>query len=97
MWRTLPGIDEIMLNPMTARVPGTQEAATLYALSGLLGRRATAGNMQAIAQYVSRLPEDHQVLTMKVISSRKRKPEEADPMKTAAFIGWAASHPDVLL
>ena len=97
VWRTLPGIDEIMLNPMTARVPGTQEAATLYALSGLLGRRATAGNMQAIAQYVSRLPEDHQVLTMKVISSRKRKPEEADPMKTAAFIGWAASHPDVLL
>lgn len=91
VWRSLPNIDQILLNPDTAPVPN-EEPATLYALSGLLARRATQGNFGAMVRYIGRLPRDHAVLTMKMAT--QKAPEV---MQTQGFIQWSVNNQDVLL
>ena len=92
VWRSLPNIDQIIMSPKTAPVPPADEAGTLYALAGLLARRATQANFGSICQYMGRLPKDHGVLTMKM--STQKAPEV---MQTAAYIQWAADNQDVML
>ena len=92
VWRTLPNIDQIIMSPKTAPIPPQEEPATLYAVAGLLGRRATPGNFGAICQYLGRLPKDHQILVMKIATSRA-----PEVMATQAFIEWSSKNQDVLM
>lgn len=91
VWRSLPNIDQILMNPKTAPIP-EGEPATLYALSGLLARRATDGNFGAMGQYVERLPKEHQILTMKMATSRT-----PSVMNTQGYINWSVNNADVLM
>ncbi len=59
MFRELPNIDAIMLNPQSAPVPNGP--ATLFAVSSALARRTNAGNFGRILQYVARMPQEYGV------------------------------------
>lgn len=90
IFRNLPSIDGILLNPGTANVP--EDPATLYALSGALARRADDNNIDRIKQYAERMPDEFTVLTM--ADASKRNP---DIQSTAAFIAFASQYSELVL
>lgn len=89
IFRKLPNIDNILLNPTTVPVP--TDPATLYALSGSLAAKATESNFERVCQFCERMPPEFSVLT---VSYAGRKTVELT--HTAAFGKWAVKHQDVL-
>lgn len=89
--RNLPDPDHIIANPTTAKVP-TADPATAYALVGVLSRKATEKNIEAIFQYIDRMDKEYSVLFVRDIN--KVKPALT---KTAAFVKWAVANKDVLI
>lgn len=89
--RKMPDPDQVLMKPEEAPVP--EEPATLYALCGALGMRATEQTMPMIVEYANRLPADFSVLT--VMDSVTKG--GSDVTKTRAFIDWANKHQDVLM
>ena len=89
VWRKLPSVDAILLNPDHGDVP--TDPATLYALSGSLSSRAENGNFDRILRYTKRMPAEFNVLTVSLATKR-------DPAlcATQAFGGWAAANGSVL-
>ena len=87
--RKLPNPDTIIQSPMTANVP--DDPATLYALTGALGNKATVENFGNIVKYAERMPAEFSVLC---VSYASRKNEEL--ASTEAFTKWAIAHQDVL-
>lgn len=90
VFRTLPSIDGILVNPLKADVPS--DPSTLYALSTALARRATDNNFGAIWTYSKRMPPEFCVLTMSDATTK-------DPalQHTKAFIEFGSEYADVLL
>jgi hypothetical protein len=89
IFRKLPNLDAVLMNPDTAEVPS--DPATLYAISGGLAERATEANLERVVTYTSRMPAEFSVLS---ISYAVRKtPALAN---TAAFTRWALAHQSVL-
>lgn len=89
IFRKLPNVDNIIMNPTTVPVP--TDPATLYALSGSLAAKATDGNFERVCTYAERMPAEFSVLT---ISYAARKDKALSD--TAAFAKWAVKHQDVL-
>lgn len=89
IWRKLPNIDNLMLNPSTTDVP--DDPATLYAISGAIADRATEANFDRMVTYCSRMPGEFSVLA--VSYAARKNPELAS---TGAFTKWALDHQDVL-
>lgn len=89
IWRKLPNVDNILLNPTAGEVP--TDPATLYALSGSIAERATESNFERVCTYAERMPAEFSVLT---ISYACRK--NPDLANTQAFIKWSLKHQDVL-
>lgn len=83
LFRNLPDIDQVILNPKGAAVP--EEPGVLYAISGALAHRMTEATVAPITQYLERLPAEIAVCTMKDAVTRK-----VDLTKTKAFITWAS-------
>jgi hypothetical protein len=89
IWRKLPNIDNLLLNPTAGDVP--TDPATLYAIAGSIAERATEGNFERVCTYSERMPPEFSVLT---ISYACRK--NPDLANTQAFIKWSLKHQDVL-
>jgi hypothetical protein len=89
LYRTLPSIDAILLNPSTSPVP--DQVATLYAVSAALGRRADEQNLGRVIQYLDRLPEEYNVAAIKDATARNEKLAH-----TPEFTAWAVKHSDVI-
>jgi hypothetical protein len=89
LYRKLPNIDSIILNPKTAALP--EDPATRYAVTFALASRATAQNWRNIIAYFDRLPEEYAVLGIK--HSTMRDPTLAN---TVEFTKWAVAHQDIL-
>jgi hypothetical protein len=87
--RTLPNPDQVLMNPDKAIVP--DQPATLYALCGVLARKATENNMDRVVKYANRLPEEFSVTMIK--QATDRDPELSN---TRAFISWASDHQEAL-
>jgi hypothetical protein len=83
MFRELPSIDEIVLNPKNA--PVSNEPAVQYALAGALAHRMTDQNIEAIVTYLNRLPAEISVVSMKDAVTRKR-----ELSLTKSFVKWSA-------
>jgi hypothetical protein len=70
IYRGLPNIDRILVNPKTESVPkpGKDDNAgqILYALCGALSHRATEDNFGRIMEYVGRMPGEFQSLFVKM-------------------------------
>jgi hypothetical protein len=89
LYRSLPSIDAILLNPTGSPVPN--EASTLYAVSSALARRAQPGNFGRVIQYLDRLPVEFGVMGVRDATTR-----DAQLTSTPEFTNWAVQHSDVV-
>jgi len=87
---TLPSFEQIVLAPDKAPVP--KEPSACYAVSALLTSRVEEINFTSVAKYLSRLPDEFSVLTMK--DAIKRKPKI---VQTKQFTEWSIKHKDVFV
>jgi hypothetical protein len=90
LYKSLPSIDAIMLNPKAAPVP--KEVATLYAVSAALARRAQADNFGRVIQYLDRLPTEFNVMSVRDAVTR-----DATLQPTPEFTTWSIAHSDVVM
>ena len=87
--RSIQSPDTILMNPEKGDIP--EEAATLYAISTALARKATENNMDRVVTYANRLPDEFSVLLVK--DALDRDPAVAD---TRAYIEWVAEHHEIM-
>lgn len=83
IYRKLPSPDAIIVNPKSVEVP--KDPATLYALCGALAHRAAPDNFGRIMQFVSRIPQEFQVLFVR--DALKKTPAI---QTSSEFIKWAS-------
>lgn len=70
LYRDLPSIDEVILNPSKAPVP--REPGALFALCGALAHRMNDNNISPICTYLDRLPTENAVACMKDATTKNR-------------------------
>jgi MoxR-like ATPase len=70
LFRQLPSIDEILLNPETAPLPG--EPSAQIAIATALGRAMTDHSIGQGIKYLDRMPTEMRVLAMRDASARTR-------------------------
>jgi hypothetical protein len=63
MFRELPNIDAILLNPLQEPVP--ENAASQYAIASALARCASDTNFDRVCLYLNRLPTEFRVLCVR--------------------------------
>ena len=79
---TMPSVDAILLNPQTAPIPTS--SSTLYAVSCALAYRATKGNFDRVAQYLTRLMTDHAEFAAHCVKDAVRR--TPDITQTTAYV-----------
>lgn len=89
IYRQLPSLDGILMNPDKAKVPG--DAGPCLAIASGLARKATAANFDRVITYVDRMPAEWGVYCVK--DSARLTP---DVEHTRAFIKWASEHQDIM-
>ena len=82
MFRELPNIDAILLNPTQEPVP--ENAAAQYAVASALARCASDMNFDRICQYLNRMPTEFRVLCVRDATLR-----EPGIRCTAGYTKWA--------
>jgi len=90
VYKSLPNIAAILLDPKSATVP--TDPAAVYAVVAALVGKATEDNANRILKYGDRLPIDFNVLLVRDMIRSKPKIQN-----TKAFINWAGKHQDILL
>jgi len=89
LYRKLPNVDALLLNPSNYDVP--TDLGVLHALSGAIAHRASTSNFDRICSFAERMPPEFSVLTISYAT--RKNPELAN---TSAFTNWAVKHQDVL-
>lgn len=89
MFRELPNIDAILLNPLGEPVP--ENAAAQYAVASALARCASDTNFDRVCLYLERMPTEFRVLCVRDASLR-----EPGVRHTAAYTKWAIENHHVL-
>lgn len=90
VWRDLPNPDAVLMNPQGAPVP--DNSAARYAIAGALAKRVTEATLDAMSEYMDRLPKEFGVMAMR--DATTRDPELAS---TSAFITWSQANQDFYL
>ena len=89
MFRELPNIDAILLNPLQEPVP--ENAAAQYAVASALARCASDTNFDRICLYLNRLPTEFRVLCVRDATLR-----QPAIRCTAGFVKWAVDNHNVI-
>jgi hypothetical protein len=89
MFRQLPNIDAILLNPHQEPVP--QDAGAQYAVATALAHRATDTNFDRVCTYLERMPTEFSVLCVRDASVR-----EPAVKHTHAYTRWAIANHAVI-
>jgi hypothetical protein len=89
MFRELPNIDAILLNPNQEPVP--ENAAAQYAVASALARSASDSIFDRICQHLNRMPTEFSVLSVRDASLYTPAIRS-----TAAYIKWAVENHPVL-
>jgi hypothetical protein len=89
MFRELPNIDAILVNPHKEPVP--ENAAAQYAVASALAHRASDANLDRICAYLDRMPTEFCVLCVRDASLR-----EPAIRHTTAYTKWAIQNHHVL-
>lgn len=89
VWKSLPDMDGILLDPMAAKVP--TEMAALYAVATGLASRTTQDNGGRVVKYLSRLPEEFSVLGMR--DALRRCP---DIQRCREYTAWGIKNAKLL-
>lgn len=87
VYQNLPDPDECIKNPEKARVPATDDAATLFAIAVAVSLRATKENFANVTKYLKRLPKEHEVFAVRDVIAREKTLQN-----TAAFSNWAVEN-----
>ncbi len=88
LFRSLPSIDAVLLDPKKAAVP--TEANVLYAISAALARRASDQNFARVVTYLERLPVEYNVYAVRDAVTR-----DSSLQSTPEFTKWGVQHSDV--
>lgn len=88
LYKSLPSIDAILLDPAKADVP--KDVSGLYAVASALGHRADPRNLGRVTKYLDRLPDEYNVLAMRDATTRN-----AELTATPEFTKWSVKHQDV--
>lgn len=83
VYAKLPKIEQIEANPNTVKVP--TETSIIWALTGTIAHSINEDNAAALVQYIHRLPDEFQVVSLREII-RKHKPL----LKHPAVASWVA-------
>jgi len=89
LYRSLPNIDSILLNPEKA--PVSEDPATLFAVSAALARRISDDNIDRAITYLNRLPVEFNVYSIRDAHRR-----DASIASTPDFTKWAIAHQEVI-
>lgn len=89
LFRNIPSIDSILLNPDKAPVP-VKDAASLWAISSALAKRATDGNLRRVIKYLDRMPQEYAAMAMRDAAAR-----DGSLMTADGATEWIVSHPEV--
>jgi hypothetical protein len=89
LFRQLPSIDEILLNPETAPLP--DEPSAQIAIATALGRAMSDQSVAKGAKYLDRMPTEMRVLAMRDASARDRAITH-----TPEFIRFGVEHAEVI-
>jgi hypothetical protein len=89
MFRQLPNIDAILMNPLKEPVPENADAQ--YAVASALARCASDSNFDRVCQYLERMPTEFRVLCVRDASLRA-----PEIRTTGAFTKWAVENHHVL-
>jgi MoxR-like ATPase len=90
VYKNLPNIDSILLNPTKAKVP--KELDVLYALTAALANKSSPANFDSVITYLDRLALPYQIST--IVSAVKRNESLTN---TRGFIEWASRNSEVLI
>jgi len=85
MFRALPNIDAILLNPLQEPVP--ENAAAQYAVASALARCASDTNFDRLCLYLNRLPTEFRVLCVRDATLR-----QPAIRCTAGYVRWAVEN-----
>jgi hypothetical protein len=89
LFRQLPSIDEILLNPETAPLPGDPSAQ--IAIATALGRAISDQSIAKGMKYLNRMPTEMRVLAMRDATGRDRAITH-----TPEFVRFGIEHSEVL-
>jgi hypothetical protein len=89
IYRNLPSLDGILMNPGKAKVP--DELSVLYAVTSGLASKATDTNFDRVMLYLERLPREFAVYCVKDATSR-----DETLCNTPCFIKFAAENKDIM-
>jgi hypothetical protein len=89
VYRQLPSLDAILLNPKKADVP--TDTGALFAIAAGLARKATDANFDRVLQYVDRMPKEYAFYCVKDAAARDQMVTH-----TKAFQRFAADNADLM-
>lgn len=90
LFRNIPSIDAILLNPQTAPVPAN-DPGSLWAVSAALARRSDAQNFKRVLTYLDRMPQEYAVMGVRDAVGR-----DNSLASMHEFTQWAVKHSDVV-
>lgn len=90
VFRQLPSIEAVLLDPAAAPVPS--DPAALYAITSGLAAKASMSNFDSVVAYSKRLPPEFSVSMVKLAVGRA-----PEVQKTRAYQDWAAAMGSVLV
>lgn len=88
----LPSIDQVIMDPDAAKIPGEDAISARYAIVSALASRAHKANFENIMRYSKRMPREFG--TMLVVDACRR---DTSLTHTAAFTTWARENADVTM
>jgi hypothetical protein len=89
VYRELPSIDKILVNPDKEKLPGSPDA--LFAITTALAEKTSKDNYERLMRYVGRMEMEFQVVYIRDCVRRKAAIEN-----TKTFIKWSIDNADVL-
>jgi AAA domain (dynein-related subfamily) len=89
LYRSLPSIDAILLNPTGTPVP--TETSTLYAVASALARRANASTLGRVITYLDRLPVEFNVMAIRDAITR-----DATLTSAPETTKWMVKHSEIV-
>lgn len=88
LYKDLPSIDAILLNPGKEKIP--EQPATMYAIASALARRMNDSNISRVLTYLGRMPAEFAVMSVKDGIQR-----DSSLQGTPEFTKWAIENQEV--
>jgi hypothetical protein len=95
VFRSLPNIDALIMNPSASPLPDRKEISVHYAISAALARKASPQNFGNISTYLSRL-RDAQLAEFAVLTVHGAISQHPEIQNTRTYIQWTSDNHDLM-